>query len=126
MPVVSGKNGNVKWDSVDIPDARRWRASLTANVKPYASSDTGGGMSRVAGQKDSTVSVECYNNTTTQIQTLVREGDEGTLDCYTDGTLYWSMEAICETVELGAEIESGDPNAATLTFGQMSNITPPA
>lgn len=125
MAVVSGKGGNAKWGSVDIPHVRSWRLNNTANAKPYASSDTSGGMSRVSGNKDSTATVQCYNDAASGIETHIREGDTGTLDLYTDGTLYWSGSMMCTDLEVGAEIEGGDPNAATLQFGQTANISAP-
>lgn len=126
MPVISGKNGNAKWDAADIPDVRDWELSETTNAKPYASSDTNGNMSRVAGQKDTTARVNVYNNSGSPIEGVVRPGDTGTLDLYVNATLYWSMPALCETLTLGSQIEGGDPNAASLTFGQTAAITAPA
>lgn len=126
MAVISGKGGDAKWETVGLPHVREWSLSETSNAKAFASSDTSGGHSRVAGNKDSTARVRFYLDTAAELYDTIRVGDIGTLDLYQNGTLFWSIESIVETMEVSVPIEDGGPVTIDCTFGQTANAVIPA
>ena len=125
MAAFSSKNGNAKWDSVDIPHSRGWTINLVSDVKPYASSDTAGHMRRIPGHTDWTAQVTFYQDAATDIEGVIREGDVGTLDLFEDGTRKWSGPGVVESIEINGEIEGGELVQGTITIGADGAITAP-
>lgn len=52
MPVLSGKDGTVTWNSAQVSQITHWRCTETVHNSAWASSSTGGYKNRVAGTKD--------------------------------------------------------------------------
>ena len=125
MAVRSSKNGNAKWDDADIPDSRGWNFSPTSDNKQYASSDTSGHISRVAGHKDHSGTVRCYLDSTTDIEGILREGDTGDMDLYEDATRFWRFPAIIDSIEVTDEIEGGEIVEVSINWSATAALTDP-
>lgn len=59
MAALSGKDGNVTIDAGSVADIINWKWDRSSNNPAYASSDTGGTKTRVAGVKDNSGSFDC-------------------------------------------------------------------
>ena len=126
MAVRSSKNGKAQWDGTDIPESRGWNFSALSDNKQYASSDTAGHVSRVAGHKDHNGTVRCYLDSATDIEGILREGDSGTVNLYEDATRFWACPVIIDSIEVTDEIEGGEIVEVSIGFSATAAFTPPA
>ena len=125
MAVRSSKNGNAKWDDADIPDSRGWNFSPTSDNKQYASSDTSGHISRVAGHKDHSGTVRCYLDSGTDLEGILLAGDTGTFKLYEDVTRFWECPVIIDSIEITTEIEGGEIVEVSINFSATAAFTKP-
>lgn len=123
----SSKNGKAQWDGADIPHSRGWSFTPTSDNKQYASSDTAGHISRVAGHKDHSLTVRAYLDDATDIEGILREGDTGVMNLYEDDTRFWACPVIVDSIEVTTEIEGGElVEVAGITCSATAAFTPPA
>lgn len=126
MAVRSSKNGKAQWDGADIPESRGWNFSPISDNKQYASSDTAGHMSRVAGHKDHSGTVRAFLDAGTDLEGILVAGDTGTFNLYEDATRFWACPAIIDGVEVVAEIEDAAIVEVAINFSATAAFTPPA
>ena len=125
MALVSSKTGNAKWDGSDIPHSRGWNFSAISDNKQFASSDTAGHVSRVAGHKDHNGTVRAYVESASDIEGVLREADLGSLTLYEDATRFWTFPAIIDSIEVTAEIEGGEIVEVSINWSATGALTVP-
>ena len=126
MAVRSSKNGKANWDGTDIPESRGWNFTPTSDNKQYASSNTAGHVSRVAGHKDHSGTARAYLDSSTDIEGILREGDTGVFKLYEDVTRFWECPVIIDSIEITAEIEGGEIVEVAINFSATAAFTAPA
>jgi len=103
----------------DIPDVRNWRLTISANNRPYVSSDTANWTKRVAGMIDAQAMVSMY---VTTLAGLPAMNAYDILKLYVDATTYWSLKWMMGTnVAPYANVDSADAVGANLIF-QFSGL----
>ena len=126
MP-ISSKTGNVKFGvtPADLLEVVDWTLEHTAGVIPYASSDSAGGMLRIAGIEDLTATVQCLQDATTQVTDGLPIGTSGTVELYESAALKWSGTMIVESVGPATPIGTGGLVTYTIRFGRNGTVTVP-
>lgn len=106
MPAVSGLQGAVNGQNT----VSRWSVSKEGDAKPYAASNTKGGIARVAGNKDWTGDFDQYGHTPG-----VFPGAAITFNGY--GPEGISGPAVVESISVDCDIEGGEIIKSKVTFG---------
>ena len=126
MATRSSKFGKAVWGATDIPESRGWTFTDESDNKAYASSATAQRRKRVAGHGDSSGSFRAYLDATVDLEGILVAGDTDTLKLYEDGTRFWAIEAIIDSVVITDEIEGGDIVEVTVNWSGNGTVTAPA
>ncbi|MHC4406550.1 MAG: hypothetical protein ACYTG0_43550 [Planctomycetota bacterium] len=115
---ISGKDGLVKAGAggTQIAEITGWRFTKTSNNPAWASSDTGGYKTRVAGVKDGSGSIDFKYSTATAQHTLIAEGTLVTLELYRNASLYISVPAVIDSISDEVDINDGDTVSGSADF----------
>lgn len=103
MGVVSGIAGKISKDTTIITHCRRWSISETDDLPGYVSSNSSGGMRRIAGAKDWAGQFEAIGYLPN-----IKPGDAFTFHGSIDGTDGLNALAMCEEIEVNINHESGE------------------
>jgi hypothetical protein len=123
MAAISGKNGKILANSVEIADVRDWTLNRSNEDKPYNSSSTAGETRRVAGNNDSSGSFNIYSEDGNIAN--IERGSVYTLHLYVNATQFYSVPAFIQSIEPTVSIESADLVGVSITFAQNGAITNP-
>jgi len=107
MGVISGKGGAVNGQSV----VRKWNIAYKSDLAAYASSNTGGIMSQLAGNTDWNGGFQAYGDTP-----LVLPGDALSFVGSMEGTKGASGTAIVDQVEISVDLEGAKPVEYNVNF----------
>lgn len=113
---ITGKDGKVEVDSVEIADITSWTLNPVSDNKPYVSSSTAGQTRRLKGNKDKTGS-------------FVALIDEGSNFAFDDGDIvaiklilvsgkFWSGNVMIDSTDWNVDVLAADPVEVTVNFGQ--------
>jgi hypothetical protein len=113
---ISGTEGDIFKDGIQICEAVKWTFKPTCNTHPYSSNCTEGYKKRVRGVKDSTCSVSIMHDPGKpmygQNPGQMREGDYGTLSLYLDDFQFITMPMITESFSFEVDMDEGSPITA--------------
>ena len=110
MGTISGKDGNLTIDGVQICPVTNIKLTRTSDNPDYAANDTGGKKARVAGIKDVTGSFR-INDT----DAPVVEGDSVTMLIH-DGSNDYTEEVIIDEIDEEIDIDTGAIVGWDVTF----------
>lgn len=125
MATISGKNGKVEIGSTVLASITNWSLTQTSNNDSYASSATSGCKSRVAGVKDASGTIEIVLDLADPIYDDFTPGSAVTLDLFLDGTEYFIVPAIIDSMSISADIDNGTATRVTAAFSATGAITLP-
>ena len=125
MPMLSGQNGKVIADAVEVANITRWKFETKSNTVSYASSATGGYRGRLPGVRHGSGVVLFVLNTESPVQTLLAEGDEVALKLHVDADNFYSVPAVIELLSLDVDIDSGAPVDGQFKFVTAGAWTSP-
>lgn len=125
MAAFSSKNGSASFDATAIPHARGWTLNLGSDEQQYASSGTSGFRSALAGHSFGSGSVTFYQDGTTDIEGILREGDTGSLTLLEDGSRTWTCPVLITSLEIETPIEDGAIVRGTINFTLTAAATAP-
>ena len=117
MANKSGTLGSVQVDGSTILDVTKWSINKTCNITPFASNSSGGAKKRVAGSKDITGSCEGKYDPTMPIEDHLGEGDSVTITLVRDTGDTIGGAAVVDELTLDCDMDSGDPQSWTVSFG---------
>ncbi len=110
MAVISGKDGNLTRDGVQLCPIINWTLSRTSNNPDYAANDTGGKKARVKGVTDSSGTFILNSEAAP-----VAEGDKIVLLLET-GVSSYSEDAIVDEISTECDITDGGIVAWTVNW----------
>ena len=113
---ISGKDGKVLIGTTAIAEVTGWRFTKTANNPSWASSDTGGFKTRVAGVKDGSGSIDFKYSPTAEQHTVIGEGTMVTLILHRNGSKTLTVKAIIDSVSDEVDINDGDAVSGSADF----------
>ena len=107
MSFISGKDGTLKLDDVEVTQVTNWRIDKASRNKAYTANDTGAARKRVPGAKDCSGRFEI--KTTQSGHVPVEEGDVVVLELHVDGSgeNYYQVPAIVDAIRAGVDISEG-------------------
>jgi len=119
---ISGKSGNVKNGETDIAHVVDFNINDLNEVQRYASSDTAGVRMSVAGHDDWNGTISCLWDTTAPLV----KGTSYTLNLYLDSSIYYSGDAMVESI--GVKVPIGDGGIVAVDLSVVGNgaLTPPS
>jgi len=110
MAVASGKYGNFKIGSTTVVECMNWKLGRKAAVHQYASNSTNGFKAAVAGVRSGTLSFEGKIDHASPIENFVYEGQSITFRGYIDGTNYYTIPCVVESLDVEVDFDEGDIN----------------
>jgi hypothetical protein len=116
MATLSGKAGKVMIGVAELAEITRWTLTTVSNNPAYASSGTAGYKRRVAGVKDASGMISFKLDPADAITADLNEGDSVTLLLYLDGSHFYSVPALVDSLQLEVDIDSGDIVGGTAEF----------
>ena len=125
MPMLSGQDGKVIADAVEVANITRWKFETKSNTVAYASSATGGFRQRLPGVRHGAGTVAFVLSTDTPVQNQLAEGDQLTLKLHVDTDNFYSVPAVVETLSLDVDIDTGDPAGGRFKFVTAGAWTSP-
>lgn len=126
MAFISGKDGTLFVDDVEVLPITNWTIECTCAGKSYTANDTSGFKRRVVGVRDSRGSFELKLDTERNMP--VCEGDNVTLELHIDDSNnnFYSLAAIVQKINLDVDIDTGTVVACIVTFFGNGPVTAPA
>jgi len=123
MTFVSGKDGTLFVNDLEVIPITNWTIECTSAGKSYTANDTGGFKRRVVGVKDSRGSFELKLCSGEDLP--VCEGSSVTLELHTDdsGNNFYSLTAIVEKMSLEVDIDRGTVVTCVINFVGNGPIT---
>jgi hypothetical protein len=109
MAALSGKEGKVYSDDVELLEVRNWKFTRSANVKAYQSTDTPGYQKTARGMFAGTIAFEVTLDTGTPLESVLVEGDEVELKLVYSGDEYWTVPCVISDVAEEVNILDGEP-----------------
>jgi hypothetical protein len=100
MAAHSGKNGTVKWGGSAEAHVTNWTLTTTSNNAAFASNDTSGWKTRVAGVRDSSGSF------TMKDKPSFEEGYSAELILYTDARIY-TVTVVIDSIGTACNMNDG-------------------
>ena len=110
MATISGKDGNLTIDAVQVCPVTNWTLTRTSNNDSYAANDTGGKKARKAGVKDVSGTFEIKDS-----DPPVAEGDEVTIVMF-NGATDFTEEALIDEISTECDINEGTIVTWTVTW----------
>ncbi len=116
--IFSAISRKVALGGVDVTDVRGWKLVLSANNKPYVSSDTAGQVQRVAGNIDAQFEYKVYEDSASDFPT---EGTMAVVRFYVTSSTYWELTwgIFQEIADWGGDLE-GAENVGAVIRGAYS------
>ena len=107
MAVITGKDGSVSVDAVNVSTVSSWSISIEADTLEYTSFDSGGWKDMMGSLKSWTGSIEGFADTTqaatiavgTEVDVVLVEGGSGSTT-YTGSAIVTSKSVDASTAEL--------------------------
>ena len=123
MPILSGKDGTVLIDDVEVAQLTRWTLRRTSRNKAYTANDTGGAWKRTTGSKDATG--RFLVQVTDSGSAPVEEGDAVTLELHVDDTdeNYYRVPAVIDSVGTEVDVDRGELVGYRVGFSGNGPIT---
>lgn len=136
MAGFSGKGGYVKAGSTQVAEVTKWNFKATSNNPAWASSDTAGYKTRVAGVKDGSGSLEMKVDRTSLFLATLTEGTLVTLHLYAEehfdtatppveDSKKWDIPAIIDDYDINVDIDGGEAVSVTVAFSTVGAWTAP-
>lgn len=118
---LSGKHGTVILVSTGNTELEigHWTFSSKADIFKYASSKSGGVKLGIAGNSDSSGTIDGKRMIDAPIEDLIQEGDAVTLRLRFSETTYIQVPALIENLDFDVNPDTGD--IETFSFGWTSN-----
>jgi hypothetical protein len=126
MAGFSGKDGYVESGSTKLAQITKWDFNPKSNNPAYASSDTPGQKTRIAGVKDSSGSFDFKVDDTSPAYGVLTPGSTVTLKLYTTTGKYFTVPAIIDDMKFGVDIDGGDTVSGSASFSQTAAVTYPS
>ena len=126
MSMLSGQDGKVIADAVEVANITRWKFDTKSNTVAYASSATSGFRQRLPGVRHGSGTILFVLNAASPVQDQLAEGDEVTLRLYVDADSFYSVPAVIETLSLDVDVDSGDPVDGQFKFATAGAWTSPS
>ncbi len=119
MSAYSGKSGKVEIGATTVAHLTGWTLNATSNNPAFASSETAGAKTRIAGVKDANGTMTGKLDDTSSQDALLAEGATGTAKLYTDATRYIEVDVIIDTLRITVDVDEGD----IITFAAQYSAT---
>lgn len=126
MATLSGKDGKVVVGGTPLAEITAWTLVTSSRNPSYASSDTGGWKTRLAGVKDGRGMLRGKLDTASPITSQLDEGDAATLLLHLNGTLSYQVPAIIDELRLEIDIDTGDVIGWAAEFSVTGAVTKPS
>lgn len=123
MSLISGKDGTLTSDGIEVAELTDWKLRKTGGAKAYTANDTGGAAKRVSGAKD--CSGEFEVKVAQGRQMPVEEGDAVTLRLHVDdsGANYFQVPAVIDAVRVSVDVDQGKIVACRVGFSGNGPVT---
>ena len=125
-PISGNKGGKATFEGTEIPDVLTVSRSRSADNQAYNSSQTAGETKRVAGNKDSTRTVEYQLDN--GVPFAIEVGDKGALETFTSEEVgeggKFAGPVIVDSIEPSINPSTGEIIRETINFSQDGAPTP--
>jgi len=125
MATISGKDGQIKIGTTKLADITSWSLVTTAKNQSYASSATAGWKTRREGIRDATGTIRFKVDMADPITDDFDEGSGVTLLLHLDGTRFYSVPAIINSLSFEVDIDDGDVISGVAEFGAIAAVVKP-
>ena len=125
MPMLSGQDGKIIADSVEVANITRWKFETKSNTLAYASSATGGFRERLPGVRHGSGTVLFVLSDAAPVPDQLADGDQVTLKLYVDADSFYSVPAVIETLSLDVNVDTGNPVDGQFKFATAGAWTLP-
>jgi len=127
MSAISGKDGDVIKDGIQVCETTKWSVTLKSNNPAYASNCSSGAKRRRAGVTDASGTIEgkydpgrpMYGTGVGQI----KEGAEVVLYLYFDDYQYIDAPIVIDDVKFDTDMDTGEIISFTANFSQRESFT---
>jgi hypothetical protein len=116
MATLSGKSGTMFVDGSSLADVTSWRFTTTADNIAYASSATGGFRRRIGGARQGFGNAAFVLNTLDPATVRLVAGDQVTLQLNLDGTRFYYVPAIVDSIQLTVDVNHREPIRGMVDF----------
>lgn len=108
MGVISGKDGDLKIGTEQLPEIHEWSFKPQVSAPEYASNKTAGAKKTIAGVKSGTGSVGAYFDPEDLLTDFLEVGTFATLKGYVTSTQFYSIPALVVSYNLTVNIDAGE------------------
>ncbi len=108
MALETGDDGKVMIGGGTLADITAWTFETFARNVAYASSATGGYRKQIVGVKDGRGTIQFKLDVSDALTDQFDEGSAVTLLLYLDGSRFYSVPAVIDSIKMAVEIDRGD------------------
>ena len=108
MSLETGDEGKVLIGGTPLADITAWSLETTTRSAAYASSATGGYRKRLAGVKEGRGRIQFKLDVASPLTNTLDEGSAVTLLLYLDGTRFYSVPAVIDSLQIEVDIDGGE------------------